>query len=193
MIIYSFLYKRKKVVLKKFKTILNIDSKHLTLFRGKFGVNNSYVVNFLASKDYDGFSDGEFLNPEILEDEIKNVLVQSSIHNKNIVKDITIGVPSEFIYVLSKEVEKHFNFKTKISDEILQDVAESAIEESFEDKILISCKPIWVKLDDERKLFHFDNEKTSKITALFSYIYVDKSFVEKINGILSKLGVNTVN
>ena len=180
-------------MLKKFKTILNIDSKHLTLFRGKFGVNNSYVVNFLASKDYDGFGDGEFFNPDLLEDEIKSVLVQSSLHNKNIVKDLTIGIPSEFVYVFSKEVEKHFNSRVKISNEILQDIAESAIEEGFEDKILISCKPIWIKLDDERKLYSWENEKTSKITSLYSYIFVDKKFVEIINGILSKLGVCTVN
>lgn len=179
-------------MLKNYKTILNIDSRKLTLLRGKRGVNNSYVVNFLASKNYDGYADGEFLNLESLEDDVKKVLVQSSLNNKNLIKELSIGFPAEFAFVTSNETVKHFKTKVKITDELLQDIAESAIEQNFEDKILISCKPIWVKLDDERLLYSWKNKKSSKISALFSYVYVDKKFVEIFNEILSKIGVSSV-
>lgn len=178
---------------KRSKIVLDIGSNKLTLCCGKRGVNGTFVLQCLAYKDYAGFSEGEFLEIDNLQSDIQKALDMGKTNKKSDIKNVTIGVPSEFCLVKSCEVTKHFGKKVKLTEQVIQEVAETSIEvDLLEDKKLISCNALWVKLDDERVVYDWKNVKTTKLTAEISYIYVENTFIDTINEILTNLGVESV-
>lgn len=172
--------------------ILDFGSLNLTFCLGKRGVNGTFILQCLNQIEYSGYSDGEFIEPEALFESVEKAIL-SGKNSKMKVKNLVIGVPAEFCLVNCTEVSKNFTRKVKLTDEVIQELSELAIDvEMLQTKTLISCKPLWVKLDDNRKLFNFKGEKTSRVVAEISSIYVDNSFIELVNEMLTKLEIESV-
>lgn len=178
---------------KKTAAVLDFGSSNLSLCIGSRGINNTFAVNCLTQTKYDGFSDGEFFDKENLKNAIKQSLKTGEIDKKHKIKSIYVGVPSEFCTVDCKGVTQHFSKKTKITNELIKELANNLVDKEYlKNKILISCNANYVLLDDDREIIDFVNKKAKKITAEISLIYVDIYFIKIINSILAELGLESV-
>lgn len=178
---------------KKLTAVLDFGSSKLFLCLGRKGVNNTFAIRCLTETKYAGFSEGEFLEPENLFEAVKTAIASGEIGNKKKIKTLYVGVPAEFCLVECKEIVKHFVSKIKLTKSNIDEISQLAVNsELLKDKTLISCKPNWVKLDDERKVLNFEGEKTNKITAEICSIYADNYFIKTINSILAKIGIESV-
>ena len=63
----------------KIKAVLDFGSEKLTVLLGSRDVNNAINVVSVNQEFYEGFSDGEFLQPNLLANSIENVLKQNKI------------------------------------------------------------------------------------------------------------------
>ena len=178
---------------KKLTAVLDFGSSKLYLCLGRRGVNNTFAIHCLTETKYDGFSDGEFLEPEKLCDAARDAVESGEISGKNKIQALYVGVPAEFCMVECKEVTKHFAGKTKLTQDLIEELSSDAVDSSYlKDKTLISCKPNYVKLDDDRKVMAYEGEKTTKITAEICSVYVENYFIKTVNSILAKIGVESV-
>ena len=180
-------------VRKKLTAVLDFGSSKLYLCLGRKGVNNTFAIHCLTTTKYDGFADGEFLEPEKLYDAVRQAIESGEINGKSKIQSLYVGVPAEFCMVECKEITKHFAGKTKLTEEIIEEISGDAVNrETLKDKTLISCKPNYVKLDDDRKVMTYLGEKTTKITAEICSVYVENYFIKTVNSILAKIGVESV-
>lgn len=178
---------------KKLTAVLDFGSSKLYLCLGRRGVNNTFAIRCLTETKYDGFADGEFLEPEKLYDAVSSAIESGEISGKNKIQSLYVGVPAEFCMVECKNITKHFAGKTKLTDEIIEEISGDAVNRGYlKEKTLISCKPNYVKLDDDRKVMRYSGEKTTKITAEICSVYVENYFIKTVNSILAKIGVESV-
>ena len=178
---------------KKLTAVLDFGSSKLYLCLGRRGVNNTFAIRCLTETKYDGFTDGEFLEPEKLYDAISSAIESGEINGKNKIESLYVGVPAEFCMVECREITKHFAGKTKLTEEIIEEISGDAVNKEYlKDKTLISCKPNYVKLDDDRRVMIYEGEKTTKVTAEICSIYVENYFIKTVNSILAKIGVESV-
>ena len=178
---------------KKLTAVLDFGSSKLYLCLGRRGVNNTFAIRCLTETKYDGFADGEFLEPEKLYDAVSSAIESGEISGKNKIQSLYVGVPAEFCMVECKNITKHFAGKTKLTDEIIEEISGDAVNREYlKEKTLISCKPNYVKLDDDRKVMCYSGEKTTKITAEICSVYVENYFIKTVNSILAKIGVESV-
>lgn len=178
---------------KKLTAVLDFGSSKLYLCLGRRGVNNTFAIRCLTETKYDGFADGEFLEPEKLYDAVSSAIESGEISGKNKIQSLYVGVPAEFCMVECKNITKHFAGKTKLTDEIIEEISGDAVNREYlKEKTLISCKPNYVKLDDDRKVMRYSGEKTTKITAEICSVYVENYFIKTVNSILAKIGVESV-
>ena len=173
--------------------VLDFGSSNLSLCIGSRGINNTFAINCLTQTEYDGFSDGEFFDKNKLKEAVKESLKTGETDKKHKIKSIYVGVPSEFCTVTSEKLTQHFSKKTKITNEVITELANELVDREYlKSKILISCNANYVVLDDDREIIDFENKKARKITAEISLIYIDNYFVSVVNEILADLGLESV-
>ena len=174
-------------------TVVEIGSSKISAVVAQRGVNGIFNIKARAKVEYAGFFEGEFIERALLEDEIKSLFSQiSSIYKKNIDK-IYVGVPAEFSKVTSAKEQMVFKFKRSVKEGDLEVLSENASQRIDADGMeILSVNPIYYVLDDNRKTNAPVGIKASKISAEFSIILAQSSFIQTFNRIWAKVGVSQV-
>jgi cell division protein FtsA len=109
------------------------------------------------------------------------------------VDKLYVGVPADFSFCKTVTLTQTFGQRIKVSELDVSAIYQKANQmENNESYVLISCSAINFALDDGRVVLNPVGQKTTKLTAVVSLIYAEKSFIEKINGILKEIGIQSV-
>ncbi len=174
-------------------TVVEIGSSNIRAVVAQRCVNGIFNIKAKARVEYAGFFEGEFVEKALLEDEIKNLFNQISAVYKKPIDMIYVGVPAEFSKVTSAKEQTVFRFKRAVKDSDLDALSECASAKIEVDGMeILSVDPIYYALDDNRKTNSPVGIKASKITAEFSIILAQSSFIQTFNRIWSKVGVSQV-
>lgn len=178
---------------KKYAAIMDIGSSKISVLIGQQGVNNSFVIKGKGEADYAGFSDGEFLETGELKYACGFALSKAQEQARMKVEALYVGVPAEFSFCDCTEVETCFKRKVKVTNEDISYLYSKALnKEVMKSKTLVSCSPLWFKLDDGRRTFDCGQQKTTLLRAKVSLVYVENSFISLFNETLGQLGIESV-
>ena len=83
---------------KKEVAILDIGSQKLTILVGSRDVNNSINVRCNYQENYEGFMDGEFIEPKNLEKAVSSCILGASKVLGKEITSLVVGVPTEFTF-----------------------------------------------------------------------------------------------
>jgi len=174
------------------KYVLDIGSSKMSLFA--FMCNKSCPIIVASStRLYDGFMDGEFLEPTLLADTVRELVSEMTSKLKTKIKKIYVGVPSEFCLCVCKRKSRKFLKVTKISEDIVRELYDGI--DDYQDAKgykLISVSPLQFVLDSGLKTINPIKLKTSQITMDCSYLMAKLSFVKKFDTILGHLQIKEV-
>lgn len=179
-------------MVKKLTSVLDIGSSKLTVLTGADGTNKNFIIYGKSDIEYSGFSEGEFFEPENLEEKIGKAIENVELATKFAIKELTIGVPAEFCYSTTKKINVTFATRKKLTKELIDEIYASSLEKS-EEYTPISIKPIYNILDNGKKLITINNQKSTKLTSFVNIIYARNDFVEMFNKSLASLGILKVN
>ena len=178
---------------KKYAAIMDIGSSKITVLIGQIGCNNSFIIKGFGESQYAGFSEGEFLEPENLKYAISLAISNAQEQSKMKIEALYVGVPAEFCFCDCMEVESNFKKKVRITDDDISYLYSKALNKDLmKTKTLLSCKTLWFKLDDGRKIFEVGKQKSNKIRAKVSLMYVENNFISIMNDVLEQVGVVSV-
>ena len=178
---------------KKHVAIMDVGSSKITVLIGEQGVNNSFVIKGKGESVYAGFSDGEFYEPELIKDAVGDAISLAEEQSGMKIEALYVGTPAEFCYCDCLEVESVYRKKIKITnDEISHLYTKALNKDLMKTKTLVSCLPIWFKLDDGLKTFDAEKQKTSILRAKVSMVYIENSFVSLFNNVLGQIGIESV-
>lgn len=173
--------------------VLDVGSSKLSVLIGKQGLNNNLNVLASTERKYAGYYNGEFVEPENLQDDVCAVLSEAEQNIGKRIGKLFVGIPADFCICRTKTFMQNFGEKRKIIESDIMEIYQHANElKNNDDFILITCSPIYFVLDDGRKCLNPIGEKTSRINGEISYIYAEKSFISTINVILRKFGIKSV-
>lgn len=174
-------------------SVMDIGTSKLAVLMGNRGINNTLKIIASASQEYAGYYNGEFVEPEKLDQDIANAIAKAEIDAGEKIKKLFVGVPADFSTCITKQFTQNFSDKLKIEQADILEIYQQANElKDNENYILISCSPIYFILDDGRRVVNPIGEKTTRISGEISYIYAEKSFISKLNIALRKFGISSV-
>lgn len=179
-------------MIKKLTSVLDIGSSKLTVLTGAEGTNKNFIIYGKSDIDYSGFADGEFFEPDTLQEKIGKAIENVELATKFSIKELTVGVPSEFCYSTTKKINVTFATRKKLTKELIDEIYGSSLEHN-DAYTPISIKPIYNILDNGKKLINVSNQKSTKITSFVNVIYARNEFVELFNKALAGLGILKVN
>lgn len=174
-------------------SVMDIGTSKIAVLLGNRGINNT--LNLYASylKEYSGYYNAEFVEPEKLNDDICDAISKAEINAGQRIKNLYVGVPADFCSCITKQFMQNFGDKIKVEESDILEIYQQANDlKDNENYVLISCSPIFFILDDGRKVINPIGEKTSRLSGEISYIYAEKSFISKINIALRKVGLSSV-
>lgn len=169
--------------------IMSIDSSRITVAIGSRGVNNTFGISCVGEAAYDGYTDGEFIEPRKLSDGVSEAL--EAIKNaQNPLDKIFVGVPTDFLECAVKDVNLSFTRpKTVKPADIDRLFDEGGVNRP--DFMLINRSPVFFDIDGLKSL-KYPETKVSKLSARVSYVYAKKIFIEILNTILEMEGFSDI-
>ena len=173
--------------------VVEIGSSKLACVVAQRGVNGIFNIKVSAQVEYAGFFEGEFIEPNLLEDAALSLFSQIRTLYKKKIDKIFVGVPSEFSKVQLVKKQLIFKVKRAVRQSDLDQLFKAASAEIDADDLeILSINPISYILDDARKTNSPLKAKAGKIAAELSVVLAQRQFISVFNQIWTKLGVEQV-
>ena len=94
--------------------VLDFGSSKISVYVAEKNVNDFFVIKSIGTCEYAGFMDGEFIEPENLENAIKCAINDAELSLPKKIKKLNIGVPTQFCICETREIGINFNTRVKI-------------------------------------------------------------------------------
>ncbi len=173
--------------------ILDIGSSQITVLIGERGVNGTICINGMGVCDYDGFAQGEWLDPEHLPHALAHAINSAQSNSGVKINHIYVGVPGEFTSVVCKEAGLVLGRRRKVTDTDvfnLMNAGDNFDEQYYE---VINIQPIYYSLDNDRRTVQPVGVKSSKLGGILSYVLAETSFTAYIRKILNDFEIQSVD
>lgn len=173
--------------------VLDIGSKKVTVLIGEKNTYGLYDIKGVGEYDYAGFSGGEWLKDGSLQQAVANAIGIAEAEAGEKIKKLYIGVPSEFLAIVVKEVSSVFTKPTRITDLVIDALYKKGSEFKNEEFAEINCSALEYCIDGSaKKLIEPRGLFASRLDARLSYIMCESRFVRLFDGIAADLGLKEI-
>ncbi len=174
-------------------TIAAIDfgtSKIVTLISETSGNQRCDIVG-AGIAAYDGYIDGEWNNPVVLNDAILQSITEAESQAKRKLKEINVGVPGEFtrVYVVETSVTIQ-GADPRVSPKHVERIFTEADKQLSPVRgVVVHRSPAWFMVDGGKKTLEPVGMKGSELKALVSFVVADTFFLDDIMARLRDLNI----
>lgn len=193
LLVYSKMCKSivfRRCMQKKVISVLDFGSSKITVYAGHRIVNDNIKILASGESQYEGFINGEFLEPNAISSSIMEAISQVEEQLLSKIDMLYVGVPAEFCYVTTTKETKYFEKPTKITTKILDNIFLKLNKDEFHDThTIINKAPLYFELDDGYKTLEVVGTYTSRLDTYMSVVMVENQFIHLISSILRNIGI----
>ena len=174
-------------------TIAAIDfgtSKIVTLISETSGTQRCDIVG-AGIAAYDGYVDGEWNNPVLLNDAILQSITEAESQARRKLREINVGVPGEFtrVYVVETSVTIQ-GADPRVSPKHVEKIFNEADKQLSPVRgVVVHRSPAWFMVDGGKKTLEPVGMKGSELKALVSFVVADTFFLDDIMARLRDLNI----
>ena len=169
-------------------SVLDFGSSNITVLVGRHGVNNNFRILSSGQAEYAGFMDGEFLQPNTLKASIQSAIEKAEEGVGYIIKDLHIGVPSDFCIIHEIDIELSFGKRVCVSEKHIDKLFSQVSDSVDAQSLMISVSPMYFMLDDGNRTNDPVGAYTTSLRAHVSQVFVENKFVHMISSIMHECG-----
>ena len=164
-------------------------SKIVTIVAQNSGIDRLEFVG-TGTVPYDGYQEGDWNTPGQMIQRTRDSIAAAELEAHDEIKEIYVGVPGEYIHVLSAEAEIELNEEgvTEEALELVQDAAADALKIADRGGLVLHRSPAWFQVDDGKKTME-PSGHGGVLRACTSFIVADTQYIDDIKDILGALDV----
>lgn len=167
-------------------------SKVVTIIAQSSKTERSEIIG-TGSVLYDGFRDGDWNTPEKLVESVKNSIAAAELQAHQSVREVYIGVPGEYITVLTGEAEVPITGEdgAVCAEDIdaVQDAVADQLNLIGEDGIVLHRSPAWFSVDNGNTLLLPIGQHGSVLRGKISYILAQRQFMNDVAELMGMLNI----
>ena len=167
--------------------VLDVRSGGVCAIVGGRGVNNTFIIKSKYECAYDGFAEGEFIDEESFISAVRDV-VRSTLTAGNGVKKFFIGVPGEFIKLLTVDKVLGFQSAKKITGADCRLLVDASVPDCGDDYRIIRHSNVYFVLSDKRKVINPVGETSDGLQGKICFYACKTAFTSAVNKAFSKFG-----
>ena len=173
--------------------VLDVESSEVTVIIGERGVNNTFVFKGMKTEKYDGFADAEFFDSEKLSRAVSEALrcVELSCNDK--IKEIYVGVPGEFLKVVTMRHMTSFPKKRRISLQDVKNLYHDGFTCGEAGYSLIKQSNVYYVTSDKRRTIDPVGMVSDSLEGYLSYFLCSDYYKNILSNILYQYGVKKVS
>lgn len=172
--------------------VLCVESSEITALTGSRGVNNTFVFKGMHTEKYDGFADGVFFDPAGLKSAVFAALERMELSCGGGTKKVYVGVPGEFLNVVSKRQLVSFQRKRKVMSSDIDLLYKNGFEADDRYGEFIRRGSVYFITSDKRRVIDPVGMISDSLEGYLSYFYADPRFTELFRNILGEYGVKKI-
>ncbi len=173
--------------------VLDVTSRLISAIVGAKRAQSVFGIKAVSEKEHDGYQDGEWFDADNTAEVAKSVLRDAMKSAGSRTKRLFIGVPAEFVSVVTKEVTIHLDRYRRVIDDDIAYLLRKGNDFSQDKYVTINTSAIYFAIDNGDKLYSDVRDmQASKVEACVSYMLCEKSFVTMFDEIAKSLGFNDV-
>ena len=173
--------------------VLDVNSRLVTAIVGAKRAQSVFGIKAMAEKQHQGYENGEWFDAKETIELAKSVLIESMKESDSRTKKLFIGVPAEFVAVVTKEVSIRLDRRRRVIDDDIAYLLKKGDDFDSNKYLTINTSAIYYSLDDEDKIYNDVRDmEAQKVDACVSYMLCEKSFVDMFDEVASSLGFTNV-
>lgn len=173
--------------------VLDVNSRLVTAIVGAKRAQSVFGIKAMAEKQHQGYENGEWFDAKETVELAKSVLIESMKESDSRTKKLFIGVPAEFVAVVTKEVSIRLDRRRRVIDDDIAYLLKKGDDFDSNKYLTINTSAIYYSLDDEDKIYNDVRDmEAQKVDACVSYMLCEKSFVDIFDEVASSLGFTDV-
>ena len=165
-------------------------SKIVTLVAETSGTQRCDIVGAGISM-YDGFLDGEWNHPVLLNEAISKSIAEAESQSKHKIREISVGVPGEFTRVYAVEaVVTIQGADPRVTPRHVEKIFTDADKQLAPVRgVVIHRSPAWFMVDGGKKTLEPVGQKGTELKALVSFVVADTFFLDDVMARLRDMNV----
>ncbi|MGN0765146.1 MAG: hypothetical protein ACI4MO_01495 [Christensenellales bacterium] len=172
--------------------VLDIGSGKLTFAVGYKTSSGVFVIKNFADLRYSGYYGKQFVEPDRLVDDVKQVVANSGYQGK--LDTIFVGVPSEFLRVENNSTYSSFAKERTISRAIVDQMHQDGnIFNKDRRSVVINSSANDYVINNSQSTLSPIGMRATSLRANLSYTYCMQEFIDKMDGVLNVCGFSKVN
>lgn len=156
--------------------VVDVGSGKITGFVASQLAGDDFNIVAQAEVQCSTFYEGRLIDEEEIVQSISGIIKQLEQTSGSKLSKVYVGVPGEFVAVVTKEGEVNYPSSTQITNESVAEVFNNVGNFGANGFSAISRSSIYFVIDDERKVIDPVGEQASNLTGLISFIFVDDNF-----------------
>ena len=172
--------------------VLDIGSSEVTVIIGERGVNNTFVFKGMNTEKYDGFAEAEFFDTEKLRKAVFDALKSVELSCNDRIKEIYVGVPGEFMKVVTMRYVSGFSSKRKVTAQDLKNLYKDGFSCGESGYTLIKQSNVYYITSDKRRTIDPVGMVSDSLEGYLSYFLCNDYYRNLMNSILSQYGIKKV-
>ena len=173
--------------------VLDVNSRLISAIVGSKRAQSVFGIKSLVEKQHQGYENGEWFDKDDTVDIAKSVLLDAMKSAEARTKKLFIGVPAEFVTVVTKEVGIRLDRQRRVIDDDIDYLLKKGDDFDTDKYLTINTSAIYYSVNGDEKIYSDvrDMEATG-VDACVSYMLCERSFVKTFDEVASSLGFTDV-
>lgn len=173
--------------------VLDVNSRLVSAIVGAKRAQSVFGIKSVVEKQHQGYENGEWFDEQETVQIAKTVLLEAMKEADSRTKRLFIGVPAEFVTVVTKEVSVRLDRERRVIDDDISYLLKKGDDFDHDKFLTINTSAIYFSVDGEDKIYSDvrDMEATT-VEACVSYMLCETSFVKMFDTVATELGFTDV-
>ena len=173
--------------------VLDVTSRLISAIVGVKKAQSVFGIKSIVEKEQPGYADGEWFDEAATVCAVKTALSEAMRAANSRSKRLFIGVPGEFVTVVSKSVSVKLDRRRRIADDDIDYLLNKGYDFATPEFVLINTSAVYYSLDGEEKLYSdVRGMYAENVEARVSYILAERGFIKTFDRASEDLGFKDV-
>lgn len=173
--------------------VLDVNSRLISTIVGSKRAQSVFGIKSLVEKQHQGYENGEWFDKDDTVDIAKSVLLDAMKSADSRTKKLFIGVPAEFVTVVTKEVGIRLDRQRRVIDDDIDYLLKKGDDFDTDKYLTINTSAIYYSVNGDEKIYSDVRDmEASGVDACVSYMLCERSFVKTFDEVASSLGFTDV-
>ena len=173
--------------------VLDVNSRLVSAIVGSKRAQSVFGIKSVVEKQHQGYENGEWFDGKETVKIAKEVLLEAMKSADSRTKRLFIGVPAEFVTVVTKEVSVRLDRQRRVIDDDISYLLKKGDDFDQSKYLTINTSAIYFAVDGQDKIYSDVRDMDAQqVEACVSYMLCERTFVEMFDTVASELGFTDV-